>query len=172
MTSGIQLVLLRCPTCSNNMSGAAESVFLYCNGCGAGFEITPEDEWKPVKVYFARTHKEAKTFFSFWAYDARLDLKQRETKKSFWGGDSKGLIEAFEQRGTIRFYVSAYLADVGLKESHALQLTFQQPELEYLQRQSQLPGVAVTDQDARKLADDLFLTSEIEQKDMLRSLSY
>ena len=172
MTSGIELVPLRCSNCSCTMAGAQGNVFLYCQSCSYGYEITLEDTWNPVKVYFAKTQQEANTFFAFWAYDAKLDLKSRESKKGFFSSASKGLSDIFQQRGTIRFYVPAFYEELDSKQSRALDLTYRQPDLEYLPAQKQLPQVAIAERDARKIADDIFLTSEIEQKDTLRSLVY
>src|SRR3990172_2031588 len=119
MSKGVQLIVLRCPTCNSDLTGEKEGVFLYCPGCGAGFEITPEDQLSPIKVYFARSHTQAVTFLPFWAFDARMQLKQREAKTQLFGS-SKGLIRLFEERETIRFYVPAYLQDLETGKPRAL----------------------------------------------------
>lgn len=127
-----------------------------------------------MPVYFGRTHPDANLFLPFWAFDARLELLDREAKRgvtSFFSSP-KGLTLVFEERGTIRFYSSAFTADLDQERPRALELTLQQPDLEFISPLSKAEGIEINQQDARKVADYLFLTSEIEQRDMLRDLKY
>jgi hypothetical protein len=171
MASNIQLVSLRCEKCSQPLSGNAKSLFLYCPECGAGYEIVNQQQLQSTPVYFAREKKNNVDFLPFWAFDATLQLGKREGKGGFFSSP-KGLIHLFEERQTLRFYIPAFTRDLNEKDPAALRLTYEQPELEFLHPQKSLPFVEISQEDARKVADYLLISSEIEQKDTLRSLQY
>jgi len=169
MSSGIQLVALSCPKCSGKLYAGAGGVFLYCGECGSGFEIDDRDELSQIPVYFARLRKESQEFIPFWAFDAKLEVRDLQIHGS---QKQRGLIQLFQERGTIRLYVAAFPGDLEQQTPRSQQLTFDQPQLEFLQRQKSIQGVVISQKDARKIAEYLFLTSEIDRKDMLKSLSY
>jgi hypothetical protein len=171
MSTNIQLVSLRCAKCSQPLAGDPQSLFWYCAACGSGFEIVRHQELVPIPVYFARKGQTNSEFYPFWAFDATLQLGKREGKGGFFSSP-KGLIHLFEERQALRFYIAAFQKDLDAKEPLGLQLTQEQPELEFLHSQKSLPRVDLSQEDARKIADYLLITSEIEQKDTLRTLQY
>lgn len=171
MKSDIQLVSLKCEQCGQGLSAETKAVVLYCAGCGSGFQILREQRPSRVQVYFARYNKNASQFHSFWAFDATLPMAKREAKGGFFK-NPKGLMYLFEQRPALRFYVSGEMKDLTANEPLGLQLTMDQPELEFLHHQSNLPPVEITQEDARKIADYLLITSEAGQSDMLRNMEY
>ena len=172
MSTNIQLVSLRCTKCTQPLTGEPLSLFWYCPACGSGFEIVAHQQLAPTPVYFARKGKTtSEEFLPFWAFDASLSLGKREGKGGFFSSP-KGLIHLFEQRPVLRFYVAAFQKDLDSNEPLGLQLTQEQPDLEYLHPQKSLPPVDLSQEDAKKIADYLLITSEIEQKDTLRTLQY
>ena len=171
MTTNIRLVALRCLECSQPISGDKRSLFLFCTECGSGFEVVRHEELVKIPVYFAKHNKQSEDFLPFWAFDATLQLTKREAKGGFFSSP-KGLIQLFEKQNAIRFYVGAFQKDLSPDTPAALQLTLEQPNLEYLHAQKKLPVVQISQEDAKKIADFLLLTSEIEQKDTMRDLEY
>lgn len=173
MSESIQLKLLRCPECSSNLTGEKEGVFLYCPGCGGGFRLH-EQELGKVPVYFAKKVQEPTSYLPFWAFDATLNLVDTESKRSLKSvlGTRAGLVRLFQERGGVRFYVPAFAGDLEAAKPAGLQLTEDQPDLEFVEKQPKIEGFTVSLEDAEKLADFLFLTSEIEQPDMMRKLEY
>jgi len=171
MKSEIQLVALKCTQCGRPLSAKQEDIVLYCGACGSGFEITSHQQPSKLNVYFARYNKTAAQIHPFWAFDATLQGASREAKGGFLKSP-KGLMHFFEQRSALRFYVSAELNDLSESDPLGLQLTRDQPELEFLQYQKEFPHVEISQEDARKIADFLLITSEAGQKDDLRSLNY
>jgi hypothetical protein len=171
MSTNIQLVSLRCSKCSQPLSADANGIFLYCGACGAGFEILNHQELVELPVYFARKGNKNQEFAAFWAFDATLELTKRDAKGGFFS-NPKGLAQLFEERRGLRFYVAAFQKDLDSKEPVALELTYEQPELEYLHAQKKFPPVEISQEDAKKIADYLLITSEIEQKDTLKALEY
>ena len=171
MTSNIQLISLRCEKCSQPLSGKTKSLVLYCAACGSGFEIIQQQQLASTTVYFARRNSSKAEFQPIWAFDATLEVPRRESKGGFFSSP-KGLIHQFEERRSLRFYVAAYTRDLNEKDPVGLQLTYDQPEFEFLHPQKELPNVEISQQDARKIADYQLISSETEQKDTLRSLEY
>lgn len=173
MSESIQLLLLRCPECSSNLTGEKEGVFIYCGGCGAGFRLV-ENKLQKVPVYFARITENPQSFFPFWAFDATLEIRNMDVNRGLKAMFKRegGLGSVFQQRGTLRFYVSAFQGDLDAIKPRALQLTLEQTELEYIDHQPRVDGFTVALEDAEKVADYLFMTSEIEQPDMMRKMDY
>ena len=171
MSSEIQLVALKCTQCGEPLSAKQRNVVLYCCGCGSGFEVLRQQPLSKVNVYFARLNRTATEFHSFWAFDATLAGVKREAKGGFFK-NPKGLISLFEERPTLRFYISAELKDLSEKDPLGLQLTRDQPELEFLHPGKEFPSLEISQEDARKIAEFLLITSEAGQKDSLRRLDY
>lgn len=173
MSDSVTLMLLRCTECQSNLSGEKEGVFLYCGGCGAGFRLE-DGKLLKIPVYFAKAAQNPQSYVPFWAFDATLELHNVEAKKGIKSmlSDRGGLVRLFQERGTVRMYVSASQGDLEAQRPRALQLTLDQPELEYVNHQPKVEGFTVALDDAEKVADFLFLTSEIEQPDMMRNLEY
>jgi len=170
MKSEIRLLSLKCTKCAQPLEAEMNTVVLYCSGCGSGYEIT-HDQPVPIPVYFARYNKNAQTWRSFWAFNATLTNAKREAKGGFFK-NPKGLMNLFEQRQGLRFYVAAERSDITANEPLGLQLTHDQPELEFLPFQKLLPPVELSQEDARNVADFLLITSEAAQGDTLRNLEY
>jgi hypothetical protein len=172
MSTNIQLVSLRCTKCLQPLTGEPHSLFWFCPECGSGFEIVRHQELVTIPLYFARKKGATNAeFLPFWAFDATLQLGKREAKGGFFSSP-KGLIHRFEQQQALRFYIPAFQKDLDAKEPLGLLLTHEQPELDFLHVQKTLPIVDLSQEDARKIADYLLITSEIEQKDTLRTLQY
>jgi hypothetical protein len=172
--SGIQLAPLVCLSCNGALSGEQFAVFLYCEGCGSGFEIKDEN-LKPVRLFFGERSPYSQVFLPFWVFEAQLTIKERESRKSLMQrikDQPKGLSALFAERGTIRFYAPAFEGDVELDKPRALQLTYDQPNFQPISKKPQLPNVVFGEEDARKLAEFLFLKSEIEQPDTVRKIDY
>ena len=173
MSESVQLLLLRCPECSSNLAGEKEGVFLYCAGCGAGFRLE-DSKLNKIPVYFARVAKEPERFLPFWAFDATLEVRDMESKRSIKSMISNrgGMAAKFQEKGGLRMYVSAFEGDMDAQRPQALHLTMEQPELEYIKHLPKVEGFTVALEDAEKVADFLFMTSEIEQPDMMRTMDY
>lgn len=168
MSTGIQLTTLRCPSCNSDFKIGSNTIFLYCGSCGSGYEIIDE-KLSSVPVYFALHGQTQERFQPFWAFDARLNVTTRESKGFRHG---HGLFRAFEEQKALRFYVPAFLEDLNNKPPRALQLTYDQPQMQFIQRQPALNGVTVSQRDARKIADYLIIGSEVEQPDTIRNLEF
>src|SRR5262249_14267417 len=165
-TTGIELTTLTCPKCGAPLSAHEPYVFYYCGQCGSGFELDDEQKFAEIPVYFVKSAAEPKSFFPFWAFDASLKLHNLESSST---SDPRGLSRQFAERGSIRFYVPAFDAEIG---NQASDLTYAQRELEPVAHQPAIGGLVYSQKDARALADYLFLKSEIQQKGQVKQNSY
>ena len=168
MAAGIQLVTLRCPQCNSDFKIGNNTIFLYCGSCGNGYEVM-EEKLQQVPVYFALHGETQNSFLPFWAFDAHIHVTNRDSKGS---GRARGLLSLFEQRGILRLYVPAFLDDLNSKKPKALELTYEQPELRFIQRQPEVNGITVSQKSAEKIADYLVIGSEVDQPDTLRNIDF
>jgi hypothetical protein len=168
MTAGIQVITLRCPSCNADFKIGTNTIFLYCGSCGSGYELQ-EENLSAIPVYFARYGENQNNFHPFWAFEARIQVTNRETKG---GSRDHGLFPLFEKLGVLRLYVPAFLDDLNAKPPKAMELSYKQPELQFIQRQPELNGVTVSRESAEKIADYLVIGSEVEQPDTLRNLVF
>ena len=171
---GVQLVLLRCPGCGSALDGESDGIFLYCRACGRGYELSADDALEPIPVAFASYAAGSRDFHPFWVFDASLTLGARQAQRSLAQRLTRpaGLTRLFEERGSLTFYCAASPGDLDAERSWSLHLTREQPELAPADRQPQIGGLALSQNDARVVAEHLFLASEIEQADVVRDLQY
>ena len=171
---GLQLVPLRCPGCGSSLDGGSDGVLLYCRGCGGGYELSTDDALEPVPVSFAVYTASSRTFHPFWVFDASLTLGAREAQRSLTQRLTRpaGLTRLFEERGALSFYCAAWPSDLDAERSWSLHLTREQPQLAPAERQPRIEGLALSQADARAVAEHVFLASEIEQADVVRDLEY
>ena len=173
---GVTLTPLRCPACEGGLHCSEAAGFLLCRECAAGFELGDDDALVPVPVSFACYRPGASAFYPFWTWLAILDVGTREGKRSLVQqvtfSRPLGLSLLFEERGSLRIYCAGFLEDLERGDSWSLRLTVEQPELLPAPRRREVRGMAFSSRDARAIADDVFLTSEISQGDTVRSLEY
>jgi hypothetical protein len=168
--SGLRLVPLRCTRCQGRVSTAPGSAVLLCLDCGAGLEVTEDGSLAPVEVAFARYAAGSESFLPFWTFAARLALATRESTRG--GAPAGGLAARFREKGALRFYCAAFPRDLEEKGKWSLRLTLEQPELAPAPPQKELGAVAFSQAEARALASDLFVTSELALPDTVRALEF
>jgi hypothetical protein len=168
--SALRLVPLRCAKCQGRVSAPAGTAVLLCADCGAGFEVMEDGSLVPVAVSFALYTAGSERFYPFWTFEARLRLTARESDRR--GAASGGLAERFRERGSLRFYCAAFPSDLEEKGKWSLHLTLEQPDLRPAGARKELGTVAFSQAEARELASDLFVTSELQLPDTVRSLDF
>lgn len=171
---GLRLVPLRCPACGPGLQGHGGGIFLYCPGCGGGYELSAQDGLEPVPVSFAVYTPGSVAFHPFWVFDATLTLGAREAKRSVTQllTSSAGLTRLFQERERLDFYSPGFASDIDAERSWGLHLTREQPRLSTTGRQPRVDVLTLSQADARAVAEHLFLVSEIEQADVVRDLEY
>jgi hypothetical protein len=168
--SGLRLVPLQCAGCHGRLAAAAGAVFLLCPDCGAGFEVMDDGTLATIPVSFARYGAEAGRSYPFWTFEARLRLTARTSDRP--AAATGGLFARFQERGALRFYCAAYAGDFESNGRWSLHLTMEQPTLAPAAPPKDLEPVAFSQADARRLASDLFVTSELALPDTVRALVF
>jgi hypothetical protein len=166
--SGLRLVPLRCAKCSGALTASGAAAVLLCGACGAGFEVHEDGTLAPIAVSFARYAPASEQFHPFWTFEARLRLRARESNRA----RSDGLASRFQERGSLRFYCAAFASDIENKGKWSLHLTSEQPALQPISPQKDVAPIAFSQAEARLLASDLFVTSELQLPDMVRVLDF
>jgi hypothetical protein len=168
--STLRLVPLRCLKCQGNVSAAPGSAVLLCRDCGTGLEVREDGALAPIAVSFARYAAGSEAFFPFWTFQARLRLTRRDAAGG--GASGGGLAARFREKEVLRFYCAAFPRDLEDKGRWSLHLTLEQPSLAPAPTPKELPAVTVTQADAREIASDLFVTSELQLPDTVRALEF
>ncbi|SRR5713101_903156 len=168
--TGLRLIPLRCAACQGRLSAPTGAAVLVCAECGAGFEVMPDGSLVPVSVSFARYAKQSERFYPFWTFEARLRLTARESNHP--PSASGGLGARFRERGSLRLYCAAFPGDIEGNGKWSLHLTGEQPELTPVPPPKDLEPIAFSQAEARLLASDLFVTSELQLPDTVRTLEF
>jgi hypothetical protein len=127
-----------------------------------------------VDLHFRRLEEKGRGCYPFWVFDAGLQIRSRDSKRrirSLLSLAPRGLSRLFEERGRLQLYCAAFGGDLEAGLSWSLHLTREQPELEETAPAAVQP-VAFGRDDARRLADFVYLSSEIEAPDLVRSIDY
>jgi len=177
----VKLVPIKCTSCGQKMPARGQHIFFYCDHCNLGYELR-QQQVHPIDVLFKKTsdfpdYRGQK--LPFWAFDARLKIHYRQTAenlKTFLSALGKflsGELAMGEQDsgGKLIYYVSAY----EIKDSDSIricqELTLGRKTLED-DAISDFTSVCYHSRDAAKLADFIFLSSEIEKPDVVTRLKY
>ncbi len=167
---GLRLVPLKCCRCEGALTASPGAVVVLCGECGAGFEVMPDGELRPVPVSFARYARSSDAFYPFWVFDARIRLGARESDRP--ASAAGGLAARFRALGSLRLYCAAFMGELEKGWPWSLKLSIEQPELQEAARQKTLDGLALSEADARLLAADIFVTGELRLPDAVRALEF
>ena len=83
-----------------------------------------------------------------------------------------GLAARFAGRESLTFFTAAYEGDVADQGRWSLHLTMEQPDLAAAEAPKEIEPVVFSQADARLLASDLFVTSELQLEDTVRQLDF
>jgi len=175
----VELIPVKCPNCKKAIHSRGQDIFFYCDYCDAGYELFG-DKLRPVLLEFRRHRGKLKgqaRNIPFWAFKAKLTIHLREashTTTSLFSELGKllsGKIPGMMSRGELTFYVPAHRAPPDQIASLGRRFTINQPVLEESEF-SEFEELAYNSEDAAKLADYIFLSSEIEKPDVISRLKY
>jgi hypothetical protein len=177
-TSGLRLVALKCEKCGSLLNADPGDVVYYCNNCDTGYEIISEtDEIVEVAVDFALSGNPMDAevvYLPFWVFDADIDISSRDA------GGTLGSMARFiktkvgagdQEKPVEKFYVPAFETSMENIKKLGLEFTRQQPDFDLIKK-DRITGCVYSSQDAEKIADFIFLSSEAEKPDMMKHISY
>ena len=178
-SKSLKLIPINCLECKEPIKSKGQDIFFYCDECKVGYEIF-QNKLRKVDVNFKKYNDtldgKIRTI-PFWTFNSRLKITAREAKKDvklFLSEFTEFLTGIYVTRGNkgyMKFYVPATsdhpekLASIGKK------FTMEQPVLEDMPPCG-FEELAYNSEDAAKLADYIFLTSEIEKTDVVTRLHY
>ncbi|MCE1248283.1 MAG: hypothetical protein LWY06_16705 [Firmicutes bacterium] len=178
-TRSIKLVQLRCPQCGLTPWTFGPDIIYYCADCNKGYELRGET-LRDVEVEFRQNPGKvqgAKGNLPFWVFEARLNLMLRETTSamsSMLSEFTNMLISksgSFSRKTDTIFYVPAFDLPMSDLASLGRRLTVHQPLLEE-HSPGEFEKVVLHSDDAVKVADYIFLSTEIEKPDTVVRLKY
>ena len=176
--SGLRLITLKCDKCGSLLNADPEDVVYYCNSCDTGYEIINEtDEIVEVTVDFALPTNPIDAevvYLPFWVFDAYIDITSRDASGTLGSMSSfiKTKVGVGEQEKPVeKFYVPAFETSMENIKKLGLEFTRQQPDFDLLKK-NRITGCIYSSQDAEKIADFIFLSSEAEKPDMMKDISY
>jgi hypothetical protein len=162
-----------------------EGVVVYwCPGCDTGLELAPAgpvagkgEDLRPIEIAFAAPQpardRQSPDSLPFWVFDGEVQIRRREAVETTFLGREKGPSPDQGQmwKGPRRFYVPAFGGSLQDLQAWGVHLTQAQPDL--------APGEPVnfqacvhTEQEARQLAELVFLHIETRKRDVLQDLEY
>lgn len=178
-SASVKLIPIKCPECNEPMKSRGQDIFFYCDICHKGYEIS-EEKLRSVDVQFMRIREkygESGRTIPFWIFSVKLGIKLREAQQDVSGLFSDlaqfltGVYVTREKGGYMKFYVPANPDPLEKIVDTGKRLTLMQPEWEAMQPCS-FEELAYNSEDAAKLADYIFITSEIEKPDVLIKIYY
>ena len=178
-SASVKLIPIKCPECKEAMKSRGQDIFFYCDLCHKGYEVS-EEKLRNVDVQFMRIREksgDSGRTIPFWVFSVKLGIKLREAQQDISGLFSDlaqfltGVYVTREQGGYMKFYVPANSDPLEKIVETGKRFTLMQPELEPAQPCS-FEELAYNSDDAAKLADYIFITSEIEKPDVLIKLNY
>ncbi|MBN1139975.1 MAG: hypothetical protein JXM73_25625 [Anaerolineae bacterium] len=175
-TARPELTPLQCLNCQTPVR-AREGIVVYrCQGCGWGLELGP-DGLRQIDIAFAAPQPvprgQRPGNLPFWVFDGQVEIRQRKAVKTTFMGWETG---PSPDRGQMwqqprRFYVPAFGGRLEDLETWGVHLTLTQPDL--------TPGKPInvqdcvrTEEEARCLAEFIFLRIEADKRDVLQDLDY
>jgi hypothetical protein len=164
----MKLIMLRCPSCSQELTPGEEDLIVLCAQCGAAIEFA-EDGLHPIDIRYAASGSKKTEWRPWWVFNGQVSLVRRETQS----GNQRDEALRFWEKVT-RLYVPAWeLSLQAVREAGLAQLKAQ-PPLQAMPRPAgaRCAPVVVSASDARQLLDYLVLTVEAGRKDWLKDLQF
>ena len=164
----MKLIVLRCPTCGQELAPGDDDLIVLCVSCGTAIEFT-EEGLRPIELRFAATNAKNTEWRPWWVFTGQVHLTRRETQ----GGNQRDEALRFWAQVT-HFYVPAWdLSLSAVREAGLAQLQ-KQPQLQAMPRPAgaRCAPVVVSATDARQLLDYLVVTVEAGRKDGLKDLLF
>lgn len=179
--TSIKLRPALCSACGQQMEAKGQDKFFYCDLCNKGYELY-QYKLTPVDVMFKMYNGKDVTGEGrnpFWVFDTELTVYNRKASSTagsllsgfgkLLSGSNTNNMDSFTSG--IAFYVPAYYVGSIAAFNMGTKLTFEQP-LMAEDNPGPFKEIYYNSKDAEKIADFIFLSSEIEKPDMVKSMDY
>ena len=71
----LNITVLRCPDCGNDLNGLSTDIIFFCNECGRC--LVSGDKLAPVEIEFTRCNDSGTILLPFWKVDATVEIFRR-----------------------------------------------------------------------------------------------
>jgi hypothetical protein len=166
-----KLIAVKCKSCDSGLTVEMNDNIVYCSSCGNGWEIV-NDELVPIDVNFAAPLVKGDgelVYKGFWLVDAFVKINSRDSSggwiSNLFGGSNK-------TEGDVMFYVPAFWMPIESAKNIGVSYTLKNAVPSPQKYNVKLTGFNFSKEDARKIAEFLFLSIEAEKNDTIRNISY
>lgn len=166
-----KLIAVKCKSCDSGLTVEMNDNIVYCSSCGNGWEIINE-ELVPVEIGFAKPLIQGQgelVYKGFWLVDTYVKIHSRDSSggwmSSLFGGANK-------TEGDVMFYVPAFWMPIESVKQIGVTFTTKNAVPSPEKYNVKLTGFNFSKEDAKKIAEFIFLSIEAEKSDMVRNISY
>jgi len=166
-----RLIAVKCKSCDSGLTVDVNDTIVYCSSCGNGWEII-NDQLHPIEIGFAKPVMKGEgelVYKGFWLVDAHVKILSRDSSggwiTSLFGSDNK-------TEGNITFYVPAFWLTIESVKNIGSQFTLRNPVPNPEKFNVKITGFTFNKDDAKKIAEFIFLSVEAEKNDTIRNINY
>ena len=171
----MNITVLRCPDCGNNLDGLSTDTIFFCTECGKC--LLSGDELVPVEIEFSRIDDSGTVLLPFWKVDASVDILRRITRsrsrttliasyREFREGNLDH-VESFKASGRNLIIFPAFSTSLVLSTGVKLdEVEFSQEPLQH-GKYPPIVGGNVGLEDVSKLATGVAVGIEVSKSDYL-----
>ncbi len=166
-----KLIALKCKKCDSGLTVEVNDNVVYCASCGSGYEIV-NGEMLPLEINFAKALLQGEgelVYKPFWLLDTYVKILSRDSSggwiSSLFGGSNK-------TEGNVLFYVPAFWMTVDSTKNLGVNFTQKNPVASPQKYNVKMTGFSIGKDDAKKLAEFIFLSMEAEKSDTMRNIQY
>jgi hypothetical protein len=167
-----KLVAIKCIKCDSGLTVEVNDSVVYCSSCGNGYEIL-NDKLVPIEINFAKAllAGNGETVYKpFWLLRTHLKILSRDSSggwlSNIFGGNTN------KTEGDVVFYVPGFWMTIDSVKNIGCTFTQKNPVASPQKYNVKMTGMNFSKEDARKLADFIFLSIEAEKSDMLKNIQY
>ena len=166
-----KLIAVKCKSCDSGLTVEMNDNIVYCSSCGNGWEIV-NDDLVPIEIGFAKPLIQGQgeiVYKGFWLVDTYVKINSRDSSggwiSSLFGGANK-------TEGDVKFYVPAFWMPIESAKQLGVAFTTKNAVPSPEKYNVKLSGFTYTKEDAKKIAEFIFLSIEAEKNDTVRNISY
>jgi hypothetical protein len=166
-----KLIAVKCKSCDSGLTVEMNDKIVYCSSCGNGWEIV-NDDLVPIEIGFAKPLVQGQgeiVYKGFWLVDTYVKILSRDSSggwiSSLFGGSNK-------TEGDVKFYVPAFWMPIESAKQLGVAFTTKNAVPSPEKYNVKLSGFTYSKEDAKKIAEFIFLSIEAEKSDTVRNISY
>lgn len=166
-----KLIAIKCKSCDSGLTVEINDNVVYCSSCGNGYEIV-NGELIPIEITFAKPLQQGQgeiVYKPFWLVNSFVKIMSRDSSggwiSNLFGGSNK-------TEGDVLFYVPAFWMNIDSVKNIGSALTTKNPVTAPEKYKVQMCGFHFTKEDAKKIAEFIFLSIEAEKSDTIKNINY